>query len=318
MGVGCGGPEFELANSDASTTPSDATTQADSPVPDGNVPPISDASASDGSASGSDGSGPPLKDGASAADASDAAAADGSPADAAEGDGSPAAFRCANLTATDVVFCSDFDEQNAPPWNWPIELENGKGVLAADTTDFLSSPNGFAASNPDLISGSATLTSLATTFVSSAAHIDYVFEMFVKTYGGVGSTGNPSVPVAQLQVGEGGSTALFLNLVLEGSQLHLEQSYALSEGGQQTQSSAVMGTIGSKEWVKVEMLLDRSVMPWTVTVLLAGTAGLNAPAAIALTAPNDTNLEVSLGIIEIVPPIAANAFTFDNVVVRAY
>jgi len=307
---GCGGSAFELVSADAAAPVMDASTPIDGPAarPD---------AASDGSSPPADASPPPMKDAAPAPDASeagDASDAGGNAVDA--GDASAAAVSCASMTAAQIVFCCDFDEGSTPPWNWAYDLVGGKATVAADTTDFVSPPNGFAASVPAFLSGNATLDSLVTTFVSSAVHIDYSFEMFVKTYGGgAGSTTIPTVPVAQLQIGATGSTALFLTLSLEGSELHLVQSFPAGDGGTQTESTPVVGTIGSKEWVKVEMLLDRSVMPWTVTVLLDGTSGLNLPAAITL---SDQSVQVQLGIIEVVPPMAANAFTFDNALVRAY
>jgi hypothetical protein len=268
----------------------------------------------DGSTPPFDASPPPVMDAASALDASDAGDAGGNAVDAS--DASPAAFTCASLTTADIVFCCDFDEESTPWWNWAYDLVYGKATVGGDTTDFVSPPNGFAASVPAFVTGDATLASLVTTFMSSAPHIDYSFEMFVKTYGGVaGSTTSPTVPVTQLEIGALGPTPLFLTLSLEGSQLHLVQSFPASDGGTQTASTPVPGTIGSKEWVKVEMLLDRSMMPWTVTVLLDGTSALNIPAQITVT---DQTVQVELGIIGVVPPMAANAFTFDNTLVRAY
>jgi len=227
------------------------------------------------------------------------------------GDGGPANFSCAALAGPGVAWCSDFDEQTDPPWGWSSEPVFGNGSVAVDTTDRLSPPNAFAASNSTFLTGSATVASLGESFTSSLGHIDYTFEMFVKQYDTVD---NPELPVAQLTVSPSSASAFSMELSLKAGTLSLVQLYTGTDGGQQMPSVGI-GAVSTGAWVHVEMLLDRTGANWTVEIFLNGVSKLTAQTPVT---PSDTRLEVDLGILEVLPPTTANAVTFDNVLVRAY
>jgi hypothetical protein len=306
--VGCGGEEFVAATDEGGLGPETSLIDAPSPAEGGLM--------SDGAVTSDAGDAtvPPDEDsGPSQSDGGDAAPP---PVDA--GDGGPATFSCAALTAeptgTDIVFCSDFDEQNAPKWNWASDPTIGGGNDAVDTKDYLSPPNAFAASNVVSVNMTAVIASLGQQLTGILQpHIDYAFQMFVKEYGTVV---NPSIPLAQLVVGSAGdSSALSLDLVLKDGNLYLVQLFTGTDGGSQTTTPVTIAPIATSTWVHVEMLLDRSSTNWLVTVFIDDVSKLTAQPA---TTPSNTNIEVDLGLLDIVPPPGVNEIVFDNVIVRAY
>ena len=305
---GCGGPEFVAApgsgedggpGSDAATT--DATLTSDAATLADGAPRPSDAS--DGATSATD-------SGDAGTGATDGGDAGTKPGDG--GDAGPAAFACPSPDPA-AVFCSTFDKTSSPPWDWASDPITPKAAEAADTTDFLSSPNGFAASNQGLIvTNSAQIASLGKPLTSLALHIDYSFHLFVKQYDTVD---NPSIPVAQLTVDPSTASALSLQIVLKGGALSFVQLYTGTDGGQQTTSPLSVGAASTGAWVAVELLLDRSGVNWTAQVFLDGVSKLIAQTAAT---PSSQSLEVDLGILLVLPTTTANALTFDNVLVRAY
>jgi hypothetical protein len=307
--VGCGGEEFLSATDDAGIGPETSLIDAPAPadggyMPDGAVT----ADAGDATVPPAQDSGPPRGDGGDAATP---------PSDA--GDGGAASFSCAALMAepsgTDIVFCSDFDEKNAPPWNWtggaPVF---GGGNDAVDTDDYLSPPNAFAASNVLTANMTATIASLGQPLPGiTQLHIDYAFQMFVKEYG---TLVNPSIPVAQLVVAQSGtSSSLSLELVLKDGNLSFVQLFTGTDGGSQTTTPVTIAPIAMSTWVHVGMLLDRSSANWLVTVFIDDVSKL---ALQPVTTPSNTNLEVDLGFLDIFPPPGVNEIVFDNAIVRAY
>lgn len=307
--VGCGGEEFVAATDDAGLGPETSLVDAPSPADGGQT--------SDGAVTtdASDATVPPGQDsGPSRNDAGDAATP---PVDA--GDGGPATFSCAALAAAptgmDIVFCSDFDETSDPPWNWMGGAPTfGGGNDAVDTKDYLSPPNAFAASNAVSVNMTAVIASLGQQLTGILQpHIDYAFQMFVKEYGTVV---NPSVPLAQLVVGlAGDSSALSLQLVLKDGNLYLVQLFTGTDGGPQTTTPVTIAPIATSTWVHVEMLLDWSSTNWLVTMFIDDVSKLTAQ---PVTTPSNTNIEVDLGLLDIVPPPGVNEIVFDNVLVRAY
>ncbi len=306
--LACGGPEFvagpgstgddggQTQGPDATTPPSDGGSGgSDSSVTDGQVGPTDGGTKKHDGGDASTGPGP--GDGGSGGDA---------------GDGGPLAFACPSPDTT-VVFCSDFDESTTAPWEWSAPVVTmPKGNDTVDTTDYLTSPNGFAASTEALIMGDTyTLASLQKTFSSLQGRIDYTFHMYVKTYD---TLDNPTLPVAQLIVGPQTTGALTLELALKAGQMQLVQSFTGADGGEQD-STINVGAVASGQWVAVDLLLDRSTTSWTVTVLVTGGAKLLVEPPIT---PSNQNLEVDLGIIGLLPVSTPNAITFDNVTVRAY
>ena len=304
VAIGCGGPEFVAAGGDdggpADGSSADATLPADAKAPPGK----DSAASEDASDAGHD------------RDASDAGKAESDSGDAATnptdaGDAGPAPFACPSPDGT-VIFCSTFDKATVPPWEWPSDPITPKASEAADTVNFLSPPNGFAASNKLLLgTDTAQIASLGKPFASSASHIDYVFHMFIRQYDAVT---NPAIPVAQLTVGPSTAAAFSLDLVVKGGQVRLDQLFAGTDGGEQTTSTSV-GPVATGAWVKVELLLDRSATNWSAAVSLNDVAKLTAQTAAT---PSDQNLEVDLGIIEILPTSTPNSITFDDVMVRGY
>ena len=303
--AGCGGPEFVAgtgtedaapgadASGEDATLPAEGGARPDASPPRDGAPEPSDAGdAGDVTKMGSDGG-------------------DAAPSPGDGGDGGPSPFACPSSDPT-VVFCSAFDKQATPPWDWASDPVTAKGSDAVDTVDFISPPNAYAASNKALlVTDTAQIASLGKPFSSLALHIDYVFHLFVKQYDGLT---NPPIPVAQLTVGPTTAAAFSLDLVLKGGQLSLEQLFTGTDGGQQTTSTAV-GAVGSGVWVKVELLLDRSATNWTAAVSLDGVSKLTAQTVMT---PSNQNLEVDLGILEVLPPAGANTVAFDDVTVRAY
>jgi hypothetical protein len=305
--VGCGGSEFVTApGSDdsglgAETSPIDGTSPADAgPLPDGGATDAGDATVLSGQDSG-----------AISQDGGDAATP---PSDAASdaGDGGAASFSCATLIGSNVVFCSDFDEMSAPPWNWASNPVFGSAKDTDDTTDFLSPPNAFAASSSlSLTTMSASLAYLGQTFTSLDLHISYTFQLFVKSYDTINK---PSVPIAQLSIGPQTSSELSLELVLQGGNLYLDQLFTGPDGGPQA-PSIMVGAVATATWLRVELLLDRSGASWIVTVFFNGASKLVTQTSVT---PSDQNLEVDLGILDLLPPPGTNAIVFDNVIVRAF
>jgi hypothetical protein len=280
---------------------------ADGALPDSSLGPGDGASAVE--ASSGDGGSP--SDGAAPSDAP-GVPGDGGDAGVADADAAPPPFTCASFTGADVAFCADFDEADAGPWNWTIQLQSTGALIATDTVDFLSPPNGFASSTQALSSTAhATFASLQKTFSSSANRIAYSFGLFVKGYD---AASGPRVPFARLVNGSG---VLYLDLTLQSGALELDQSYTGSDGGPQSVETPISGTalgVGSG-WVPIELLLDRSAAPATMTVYFAGMSVLVAPLAVS---PSGAGWEIDLGIDDVIPPMQPNALTFDNVLVRAY
>ncbi len=287
---GCGGPEF-VAESGSSDAGADTSVTSDAAAGDGAVP--GDATASTDGRTPDDGAG--LGDGGTGA--KDAAT-----------DASDAGFSCASQAAT-VVFCSDFDEQATPPWNWAGAPTNTNGTDSADTTDYLSAPNGFASTTAADLTGSEILAYLTDDFSSLAGRIDYQFAMYVKSADSV-----VSIPIADLVVGPQTTSALSLEIVLEDGELHFTQIFTGADGGSQS-PTVTIGAVSTGAWVHVDMLLDRSATNWTVSFAIDGATKLVAQTA---TTPANQDLEIDLGMIGVVPPSTANAITFDNVLVRAY
>jgi hypothetical protein len=295
VGLGCGGAEF-VARVGAEDGGGDAAT-------------IDATAPSDGSA---DVSAPP--DGARDAGEGDAGKTDGGdaggpPGDA--GDGGPSVFLCPSPDVS-AIFCSTFDKQTMPPWEWASDPLTAKGAEAVDTVNFLSPPNGFAASNKLLlVTDSTQIVSLGKPLTSLALHIDYSFHMYVAKYDTVT---NPTLPFAELTIGPATPAAFSLVLALKAGEISLVQIFAGTDGGGQT-TSANVAPIATGGWVKVGLLLDRSGTNWFATVYLDDLKKLDAQTPVT---PSDQNLEIDLGILEIVPPSTPNSITFDNVLVRAY
>lgn len=271
---------------------------------------------------GSDGGG-----GASDAEAKDA---EGKPTDAGDAETPPvdsggsgasdAGFACPSSDPT-VIFCSGFDTEDMPPWEWSGAPVNAKGVQGVDKTDFLSPPNGFSASNLALENGDTyTLAYVGKSPLSSLLpRIDYSFHAYVKEYNVTDAMAPaPDVLVAQIVVGgASASTSPFsMEIVLSAGTLRLDQVFQGSDGGPQTMSTTI-GPLVTGKWGAVEMLLDRSTtMPnWSLTIYLDGVEKLELVTA---QSPPVASFEVDLGIVGVLPPSGANSITFDNVVVRAY
>jgi hypothetical protein len=306
--VGCGGAAFTQAPAEDGGA-SDAAGGADATG--------SDASGTNEGGAPADGSTTGGNDGSSGStDGGDGAAGQGSDAsDAATGgdagDGGPASFSCAATTSATVIWCSDFDEQADPPWGWAQDPTFGSGSIAVDTTDRLSPPNAFAASNTTFLTGSVSLASLGQQLSNvNAGRIEYSFWVFVKEYD---SIDNPLIPIGQLTIDPGGSS-LSLELAFQSGSLNLVQIYAGTDGGQQMPSIGV-GAMATGAWVEVDLLLDRSAASWKVSVSLDGVSNLTTTTP---TSPASANIEVDLGILEVAAPTTANEVVFDNVLVRAY
>jgi hypothetical protein len=305
--VGCGGSEFVTApGSDdsglgAETSLIDGTSPADAErLPDGNAVDAGDATVMSGQDSSTT-----SPDSGDAATPPDDAASDA-------GDGGAATFSCAALIGSDVVFCSDFDEMSAPPWNWPSNPVFGAAKDAVDTTDFLSPPNGYAASSSaSFTTMSASLAYLGEPFTSLDLHISYTFQLFVKSYDALTK---PSVPIAQLSIGPQTTSELSLELVLQGGNLYLDQLFTGTDGGPQA-PSIMIAPVATATWLRVELLLDRSAASWIATVFFDGVSKLVTQTSVT---PSDQDLEVDLGILDLLPPPGTNAIVFDNVIVRAY
>ncbi len=303
--VGCGGPEFTLAvdGGELDVTTIDAASPSDGNATDAAAPPDSTS---------------PEKDGGIASDAeSGRDAGDGGGGGSDAGDAgtilSDGGFACPSSDPT-VVFCSDFDKTTSPPWEWAGAPTTKNGTVAVDTTDFLSPPNGFEASNAAFVGavGTDTLAYVEQPFTSVDGRIDYSFHAYVKTYDTINS---PSLPVAQLIVGPQTSGALIIQLVLKKGELELVQLYTGSDGGAAQTTPVDAGPIATQEWGELELLLDRRATIWTITVFIDGVSKLVAQAAAT---PSNQNLEADLGLLGVLPPSTANAITFDNVTVRAY
>jgi hypothetical protein len=290
--LGCGGAEF-VAGSGPEDGGVDATTIDATAPPDG----AADVTAPPDGAR--DGSGP------------DSGKIDGGGADAGDaGDAGPFVFQCPSPDVT-AIFCSTFDKQPTPPWEWASDPLTPKAAEGVDTINYLSAPNGFAASNKLLIvTDTAQIASLGKPLTTIASHIDYSFHMYVAKYD---TTTNPTIPFAGLTIGPSTPAAFSLEVSLKAGEMSLDQIFP-GDGGPQTTSTAV-APIPTAGWVKVGLLLDRSGANWIATVFLDDVKKLQAQTAVT---PSDQNLEIDLGILEVLPPSTPNALTFDNVLVRAY
>jgi hypothetical protein len=314
--TGCGGPEFVAAAGPDDGGAADAAAADATLLPDGKAPANDGEAPEAASDAGHAGdAGKPEKDGGDAAtsptDASSTDSGDATTSPTDGGDAGPPAFACPSPDPT-AIFCSVFDKETLPPWDWASDPITPKASEAADTVDFLSPPNGFNASNKLLLgTDTAQVASLGKPFTSLALHIDYSFHMFIKQYD---TLNNPAIPVAQLTVGPSTPAAFSLDLVVKGGELSLEQEFTGTDGGSQTTSTNV-GAVATGAWVKVELLLDRSATNWSAAVSLND--GLKLTAQTAAT-PSNQNLEVDLGILLILPTSTPNSITFDNVLVRGY
>jgi hypothetical protein len=289
----CGGPEFLVAAGEDggasvdAAAPGDATT-----VPrDGSPAPLEGGTTSD--------SGVPHVD------------AGGGDAGGGGGDAAPPAFSCASLTGANVLFCCDFDEGTSP-WGWGSFPTYGGGKSALDTTNFVSPPASYAATTPLLLPTDTTaFASLGKSLTSLAPTLDYSFQMNVKKFD---LTGTTSIPVARLEIAPVTAHYETFDLVFDAKGLSLLQTTGAPDGGDgPTQSTPVTGQIGSGEWVRVEMILDRSASPSTLVVNVGGVQGLDAE---TLTTPSDTDIEIDLGLLQVSAPSGANQIDFDNVILR--
>ncbi len=307
--VACGGAEFVLGGADDSGSGLDGSPGKDATAPlDGGG--VEDAGGGGGDAAGPKDAGGG-KDAAMPGDAGDAGVQPrdaGTPIDAGDG-----GFACPSPDVT-AIFCSGFDKESGPPWDWSSAPFTPKGTDAVDTTDFLSPPNGFAASNSLLLkTDNETLAYVGKSLSSMAEHIDFTFHVLVKTYDALD---NPSIPIGQLTISPSTTAAFSADVVLTKGQLALMQTHTGVDGGLQTESVGV-GPLATGKWAELEMVLDRPQSPaiWTINVLVNGTSQLLAQAAAN---PSDSDLEVDVGILGVLPTSTANAITFDNVTVRAY
>ena len=128
-----------------------------------------------------------------------------------------------------MIFCSDFDNSNSPPWEWTDILTVGNGIEGVDTTNYLSAPNGFLASNGSLEwINSGVETYLDEPFASTAGHIDYSLNAYLSTYD---TTNNPPLPIAELVLSPSTAPTFSLQLLLRQGNLYLIQITLGTDGG---------------------------------------------------------------------------------------
>jgi hypothetical protein len=224
---------------------------------------------------------PPSDASVDATDASDASS---------DGDGGPTAF-CANVDASHVVLCDDFDDSDASTFsNWT----GTAGSCARDHDAAVTAPFSLIATAPPSLDASAPVVQarIRRTFTQAVTHVTHTFDARIDQ----SDTGGNQALLNMLTVTSGGIDVQY-RLLATSQALSYEVHIPNGQDAASASSEFALTpwTLGS--WHRVVADITTSSVPSTLTVWVDGVVvvGPNAAATVA-TFGAGQSIEIQAGI----------------------
>ncbi len=217
---------------------------------------------------------------------------------------------CANVDATAVLFCDDFDDTDAstfPSWN------SASGIVTRDPSGWTSPPFSFLGTTvPTGSSANSQSANIKRTYARSVSRAIYAFDVRVDRF----DTTNGNAQVNQLSIFSAGVKVeyrLTLSAMTTEFAVHIPPS---ADAGAQTVSFSLSPWLANR-WYHVVFDINAATVPAAVTVAIDGNAVVGPSAAIAIaTYGIGSSIEAQAGIYFSGNPQTGWALRIDNALVR--